>query len=42
MSKAWEKPELEVLSVKETMAGFPDQIRDYLDENETEELNGPS
>lgn len=42
MNKTWEKPVLEVLEVKETMSGFPDQVRDYLDTNETEALTGPS
>lgn len=42
MKKTWEKPELEVLDVKMTMQGFPDQIQDYLDANQTEALTGPS
>ncbi|WP_424767280.1 paeninodin family lasso peptide [Paenibacillus sp. sgz302251] len=42
MSKTWEKPELEVLDVKMTMAGFPDQVTDFIDENGTEQLMGPS
>ncbi|MBP1967047.1 paeninodin family lasso peptide [Paenibacillus aceris] len=42
MNKKWEKPELEVLDVKMTMLGYPDQKRDYLDTNATEQLMGPS
>ncbi|NOU65169.1 MULTISPECIES: paeninodin family lasso peptide [Paenibacillus] len=42
MNKTWEKPELEVLDVKMTMTGFPDQKRDFLDTNQTEHLMGPS
>ncbi|MDQ6422357.1 paeninodin family lasso peptide [Paenibacillus sp. LHD-117] len=42
MKKTWEKPVLEILDVKMTMQGHPDQIQDFLDENETEALTGPS
>jgi hypothetical protein len=42
MNKTWEQPVLEVLDVKMTMAGFPDQVQDFVDENATEVLLGPS
>lgn len=42
MNKTWEKPQLEVLDVKMTAAGFPDQITDFIDTNGTESLMGPS
>lgn len=42
MKKEWEKPELEVLDVKMTMQGHPDQITDFIDLNGTEVLTGPS
>jgi hypothetical protein len=42
MQKTWEKPELEVLDVKMTMQGYPDQVKDFLDTNGTEQLMGPS
>jgi hypothetical protein len=42
MNKTWEKPLLEVLDVKMTMQGSPNQIFDLLDTDGEESLTGPS
>ncbi|CAM3645634.1 paeninodin family lasso peptide [Cohnella lubricantis] len=42
MNKEWTKPVLEALDIKMTLAGSPDTVRDFLDTDGHEELNGPS